>query len=757
MPLLTKLSEEVAEVWSKELLSCYRPTHVPRASASIENPRRLGGVLGYILDKTLDTDYIEVPTEKWESVIDESAVQSCACCEENIHSSTDGSYPDICPLCFTTFEPREYRRQERITVPAMVIRGLGIMGMNLRLINKEETDTLSDLGWSGTDWIEENRPELYDVSVYDTVTQGGKNHHSVVDGRMYHPKQVETFYENYRAKVDSSFPGGMTAAVVALKEAFKIRIITKGPAFVYHACTVFQKTLHSRLSRKPGFGKIGSKLNATDLIDLPGKGFTLGGKVGWSSSDFSGASNGSKRRLNTAMLKVLVSGLPEEDAKVILRSNDGHLLRYSEPDAFAYLRYWTAEGLISPTISRKIQAYIAVRLKDSDNPGLEKDSTMIGKAERHWMKKVAKEVSHKFIDTRSFPRLPKDEIMQQAGTLMGSKTSFPLLSLYVLLVHVTNLRELGDTRSLGAILRGILINGDDRLTVSCYETELRFNDVCKRFGMKLSPGKSYWHIRYANMNSQVYLCDLTPMRIIESKSKFLLCWQPYGKGSSTPIRVMAINLALLLGIGKHDVDTDGTEAYTQPRLIAVINELTAGAANVRMQHVLLGNFLRIHKDKLKTSARGRNLFISHGLGGWGVVPPINWKFHVTLQQQKLASYLFHSKSAYWLGNGPLPGPVCNASTVTFNNPWHNHLPEEPTYKVPKGFSEKILGKSKLMLSFRPCTVDRPYAFIPSDPFVNCVQRAAKISWLEDMEHIAEEIAFQTELVRCPVLGQHMIC
>jgi hypothetical protein len=98
------------------------------------------------------------------------------------------------------------------------------------------------------------------------------------------------------------------------------------------------------------------------------------------------------------------------------------------------------------------------------------------------------------------------DCVQLDGTLMGEKTSFPILCYEVLGAHVINLRTCGDGRSLWEIIRGVLINGDDRLGVSLPWIEAEFWKFCNaHLGFTESIGKSYVHPTYANINSQSYV------------------------------------------------------------------------------------------------------------------------------------------------------------------------------------------------------------------------------------------------------------
>jgi len=167
--------------------------------------------------------------------------------------------------------------------------------------------------------------------------------------------------------------------------------------------------------------------------------------------------------------------------------------------------------------------------------------------------------------------------LQVRGTLMGRKTSFPILSLEVAAAHLLA-RGNGD-------LKGVLINGDDRLAMTSRDFETRFWAECGRLQFGRSKGKSYFHPVYANINSQSY-------HVVAGKARF----------------IPALKCGLLVGQKKLDEVFDpGT----------VVTTLLDSCKTTSMEHMVMRVFLTLHKPLLRVKLGGRSLYASTSVGGMG--------------------------------------------------------------------------------------------------------------------------------------------
>jgi hypothetical protein len=214
-----------------------------------------------------------------------------------------------------------------------------------------------------------------------------------------------------------------------------------------------------------------------------------------------------------------------------------------------------------------------------------------------------------------------DDVEQNRGTLMGRITSFPVLCLMVLAAHVWNLRECGDNRPFWDLVHGVLINGDDRYTVSRRSTYESFWKHCERLQFSESVGKSYFDYEYANINSQSYILKLS--------SPSLECW-----------KIPVFPLGLFAGRKKIKGEDFNPEQ--------VLNDVLGGCLGPKMERQVCCDFLRRWKKEIDRNLCGRNLFLPYALGGAGQRPPRLgfgsggglWKVRLTMEQQVVASALF---------------------------------------------------------------------------------------------------------------------
>lgn len=207
-------------------------------------------------------------------------------------------------------------------------------------------------------------------------------------------------------------------------------------------------------------------------------------------------------------------------------------------------------------------------------------------------------------------------VMQTRGTLMGRKTSFPILSLQVLASHVWALRLAGDKRNFWDLIKGVRVNGDDRITRYDKRTFDIYWDCCRRLQFGASLGKSYFHPKYANINSQSYH------------------WTPDGFR-----KIGSLYCGLLHGQKKLATDVfDPT---------AVVTTLLDSCLDEKMEHRVLRMYLKLHKKSLQAHTCDRNLFLPEVLGGCGQRAPRGWSWVLTQDQQRLASYLYQEDLFLW--------------------------------------------------------------------------------------------------------------
>lgn len=226
--------------------------------------------------------------------------------------------------------------------------------------------------------------------------------------------------------------------------------------------------------------------------------------------------------------------------------------------------------------------------------------------------------------------------LQRTGTLMGERTSFPILCLEVAGAHVAAIRRCyGNRPNFWRILKAVAINGDDRFAYTTKWADEVFWKVCNGLQFSESVGKSYWHPVYANINSQSY-------------SSF-----------ETGFSVKTGYFASGLFFGQKKLATDD---FVPSEVVTAVLD---SCLNARMEHDVMSSFIRRWRGELATQLAGRNLFIPVVLGGCGHRPPqdrvtvyekgarriekrVKFRILVSEKQQNLASELYWSDPRIWV-------------------------------------------------------------------------------------------------------------
>lgn len=246
---------------------------------------------------------------------------------------------------------------------------------------------------------------------------------------------------------------------VALAEAFKVRVITKGPAIRGFVLMNLQKLLHGHLRSQKVFQLIGRPCSESICTDVLG---SLLPSERWLSGDYKAATDG------------LPSYLSEAAAEEIW-------------DTVTDWRDWAEHGDLWFKIKR----------------------LFIDALTRH-------EILHP--DVKQAMAKDTDFSSQRNGQLMGSIVSFPILCI-VNAALCRKAMELGIDDCLASrgdsdrypkarkLLRDLplLINGDDCVFPADRFVHEAWLQMCKCFGMKPSVGKYYWSSEFMNINSTTYL------------------------------------------------------------------------------------------------------------------------------------------------------------------------------------------------------------------------------------------------------------
>jgi len=301
---------------------------------------------------------------------------------------------------------------------------------------------------------------------------------------------------------------------------------------------------------------------------------------------------------------------------------------------------------------------------------------------------------------------PEYRGLQKTGQLMGSILSFPILCLANLGVYMLNMREAQNGWCLEKRLNAVLINGDDMLYPGPERLWDQHIQIGLDVGLKMSPGKSYVHDEYANVNSMSVHCSISK--------------------KATPVAVPYLNMGLFFGQRKVQVDDtkDGFRSaveeghvrckvaspervsglYASAHLtqdpdagyVTNIPLILAGCRDSKKCDTL-ARYLSLHakaiagecravllkrKGRCKTtSLHTRNLFISKSLGGMGIEPPTGFRFMVKKTDRYLAQSLIEQDGRFFSHCLPSVGTNWMTKLDFVPAPWQNVLEdlEHPSY------------------------------------------------------------------------------
>jgi len=273
--------------------------------------------------------------------------------------------------------------------------------------------------------------------------------------------------------------------IQGILEPLKVRVISKGPAVPYYAVKSVQKAMNKAIRGISCFSLTGKTFDVTSLIPLMEKaepGFE------WASVDYSGATDNLSWKYSGPIFERIIHHLPREIKGICRLVLGMHELHY--PPGTDFLACKTHGSVVDHECDGHDECY---------------DCRMEG-------------------DPLSG--------MQTSGQLMGSPLSFPVLCLANIGVYLRNCQDFQVGWSDEERLGHVLVNGDDMIYACPPRSWATHIEIARRVGLEMSPGKSYLHSTYGNINSAAF-------------------HYPIGRANATPERIPFLNMGLF--VGQHKV------------------------------------------------------------------------------------------------------------------------------------------------------------------------------------------------------------
>lgn len=287
-----------------------------------------------------------------------------------------------------------------------------------------------------------------------------------------------------------------------------------------------------------------------------------------------------------------------------------------------------------------------------------------------------------------YPPISKDGVetrlkgCQINGTLMGDRSSFILLCLEVLGTCLVALREYGFSGTFGQKINMVLVNGDDMVISAPEGFIVKHEEVCGRYGLGYSVGKTILHKLYANINSQSYHYP--------ANGQF---------GRHHPCRIPVFNSGLFSGTRKVK-DESGTE-LTKAQCI---NALMDSCFDKDMRLTVLKRYLSKWSQDLKRECKGRNLFVSPALGGMGQDAPTGFTVKVTVRQRAIAKELL--LNPYLCSGSPSSSPQAVKTVERVSRPWSLDHGKEVEVLCQVYKKHQLASCNKMLKHWYVCSVPR---------------------------------------------------
>jgi len=448
-----------------------------------------------------------------------------------------------------------------------------------------------------------------------------------------------------------SLLGPANCGVVALKEPFKVRIITKSDSLINYYGIPLQKMLFGILSNIGCTQLIGKPLSL-EIIQKYYSKFPQHHLL--VSGDYSSATDMIFRNCSVQVLNTIIDmmDVSNDVREVLLKTLQGQRLHYDKTLSQFMDDPWVP-ACINKTATKKFNRRQEELLFRANQPRAEDLIASGGSFQIHYDTYLSLRESERINFENNLKKYAVDpsDCVQTRGQLMGSILSFPILCLlnifmFKLSFEKWNLTLCEEERYNGRITFdylhgrfGLLVNGDDISFHAPKDLIDIWDNTYGNVGLTQSVGKNYKHPNLITINSRLYVCRRIDINTVHWKEEKMLnlgllfagskyvqelddmrkanLFKSYGQIQSDLLMINDTISKRIENTGKEDENIFYDNLYCQ-----FMRDETKVLWTP--DRVLLNDFfLYNNKETLSELSGPLNWFLPHWAGGVGLTTPDN--------------------------------------------------------------------------------------------------------------------------------------
>lgn len=443
------------------------------------------------------------------------------------------------------------------------------------------------------------------------------------------------FEELYRYIADKAEREAPRVKLVGLKESLKIRVISKGPPYLYTMLKPLQRKLWGALQKFDQFRLTGNVVDALHISKTVGR---LKDDEKFISIDYSDATNSIYSWASEAAVDQACESLDLYPAEIPLvhKAMTKHFI--------------DNDGILGEYVTIIAKKELESRFYETDTSDPRFTDENIDKFEKYIKSKEGK-LQLLQIETEYNQFLDKFLTTQKHGQLMGSIISFPFLCMLNAAV-VRYVHEIKLGRSLLLKQCPMTINGDDGLFRGNDALVNVWKIIAGKMGLSPSIGKVYVTKEFCNINSTnfIYHPEGYECNIVKSNEDKLFKWHNGFETIVLPFKVHLnyfsqqkyVNLGLLKGMKRSGGIEDLDDVLDIPSDLGARCTQFIEFCPSELRLICMKKFLHFHKDQLKKYHIP--WFIPRRFGGLGF--PSVGRFSPIDRILRIARKLFEHRDKY---------------------------------------------------------------------------------------------------------------